>query len=60
MLTSDYLTPFMNRMGVAFLVSLALAVIVSIATPQRLGANMIDTVDVRYRTSVGSTSAGLA
>ena len=32
---NDYLTPFINRMGVVFLVSLVLAVLVSLATPQR-------------------------
>ena len=50
---NDYLTPFINRMGVVFLVSLVLAVIVSLATPQREGADTIDTTDVRYRTSAG-------
>ena len=50
---NDYLTPFINRMGVVFLVSLALAVIVSLATPQRPGTDTIDTADVRYRTSGG-------
>ena len=48
-----YLTPFINRMGVVFLVSLVLAVIVSLATAQREGADTIDTADVRYRTSAG-------
>jgi SSS family solute:Na+ symporter len=50
---NDYLTPFMNRMGVVFIVSLALAVIVSLATPQRSGADTIDTAEVRYKTSAG-------
>jgi SSS family solute:Na+ symporter len=50
---NDYLTPFINRMGVVFLVSLSLAVIVSLATRQREGADTIDTADVRYRTSAG-------
>src|SRR5947209_3534763 len=50
---NDYLTPFMNRMGVVFLVSLALAVIVSLASPQRSGADTIDTVGIRYKTSAG-------
>jgi SSS family solute:Na+ symporter len=48
-----YLTPFINRMGVVFLVSLVLAVVVSLATAQREGADTIDTADVRYRTSAG-------
>jgi SSS family solute:Na+ symporter len=50
---NDYLTPFINRMGVVFLVSLLLAVIVSLATRQQEGADTIDTSDVRYRTSAG-------
>jgi SSS family solute:Na+ symporter len=50
---NDYLTPFLNRMGVVFLVSLVLAVIVSLATRQQEGADTIDTSDVRYRTSAG-------
>ena len=50
---NDYLTPFINRMGAVFLVSLALAVIVSLVTPQRPGADTIDTTGVRYRTSSG-------
>jgi SSS family solute:Na+ symporter len=50
---NDYLTPFINRMGVVFLVSLVLAVIVSLATPQRPDADTIDTANVRYKTSAG-------
>jgi SSS family solute:Na+ symporter len=50
---NDYLTPFINRMGVVFVVSLVLAVIVSLATPQREDADTIDTTGVRYRTSAG-------
>ena len=50
---NDYLTPFINRMGVVFLVSLVLAVVVSLATSQREGTDTIDTQAVRYRTSAG-------
>jgi SSS family solute:Na+ symporter len=50
---NDYLTPFINRMGVVFLVSLVLAVVVSLATRQQEGADTIDTSDVRDRTSAG-------
>jgi len=50
---NDYLTPFINRMGVVFLVSLVLAIVVSLATPQRPGTDTIDTTGVRYRTSGG-------
>jgi SSS family solute:Na+ symporter len=50
---NDYLTPFINRMGVVFIVSLALAIVVSMATPGRPGADTIDTSNVRYKTSAG-------
>jgi len=40
----------MDRMGVVSLASLALAVIVSLVTPQRAGADTITTADVDYRT----------
>ena len=50
---NDYLTPFINRMGVVFLVSLVLAVVVSLVTPQRPDVDTIDTINVRYRTSAG-------
>jgi SSS family solute:Na+ symporter len=45
--------PFMDRMGVVFLISLALAVVVSLVTPQRAGADTIDTKNVNYKTSTG-------
>jgi SSS family solute:Na+ symporter len=50
---NDYLTPFINRMGVVFLVSLVLAVVVSLATPMRPDVDTIDTGNVRYKTSTG-------
>ena len=50
---NDYMTPFINRMGVVFLVSLVLAVVVSLATPERADADTIDTTGVRYKTSAG-------
>ncbi len=50
---NDYMTPFINRMGVVFVVSLVLAVVVSLATPQRADADTIDTTGVRYKTSAG-------
>src|SRR3954447_16601388 len=56
---NDYLTPFMNRMGVVFLVSLVLAVVVSLATKARPGTDTIDTVDVRYKTSTGFNAGAL-
>ena len=54
-----YLTPFINRMGVVFLISLVLAVVVSLATRQQEGADTIDTSDVRYRTSASFNIAAL-
>ena len=57
---NDYLTPFMNRMGVVFLVSLVLAVVVSLVTPQRPGTDTIDTTDARYKTSAGFNVGALA
>jgi len=40
-------------MGVVFLISLALAVIVSLVTKPQPGADTIDTKDVRYATRTG-------
>jgi len=57
---NDYMTPFMNRMGVVFLVSLVLAVIVSLATAQRPGTDTIDTSNVRYATRTGFNIGALA
>jgi SSS family solute:Na+ symporter len=56
---NDYLTPFINRMGVVFLVSMALAIVVSLATKPRPGVDTIDTVDVRYKTSTGFNAGAL-
>ena len=57
---NDYLTPFINRMGVVFLVSALLCVIVSLLTPQRPGADTIDTANVSYRTSAAFNVGALA
>ncbi|MFL6726176.1 MAG: sodium/sugar symporter [Sphingomicrobium sp.] len=56
---NDYLTPFINRMGVVFIVSLVLAVIVSLATKPRPGVDTIDTANVRYKTSTGFNAGAL-
>ncbi|HEY0411658.1 MAG TPA: sodium/sugar symporter [Allosphingosinicella sp.] len=45
--------PFMDRMGVVFLISTALAIVVSLATPARPGSDTIDTVNARYATRAG-------
>jgi SSS family solute:Na+ symporter len=43
--------PFMNRMGLVFLLALAIAIGVSLLRPRGSGANRIVTADVSYRTS---------
>jgi solute:Na+ symporter, SSS family len=57
---NDYLTPFMNRMGVVFIVSLLLAVVVSLVTKQRAGTDTIDMSEVRYSTRAGFNVGALA
>jgi SSS family solute:Na+ symporter len=52
--------PFMDRMGVVFLISAALAILVSLATRSRAGADTIDTANVRYKTSTGFNVGALA
>ena len=47
-------------MGVVFLISLVLAVVISLVTPARPGTDTIDTADVRYRTSTGFNVGALA
>ncbi|TFI59692.1 sodium transporter [Sphingomonas parva] len=51
--------PFMDRMGIVFLASLALAVLASLATPQRPEKNFIVTGDVRFGTPASFNVAGL-
>ncbi|MEZ5679838.1 MAG: sodium/sugar symporter [Erythrobacter sp.] len=43
--------PFMNRMGVVFLISLALGILVSLARPAARGADRITTEGVEFKTS---------
>ena len=51
--------PFMDRMALVFLASLALAVLLSLAFPAVAGQNRIVTGDVDYRTTAGFNMAGL-
>ena len=55
--------PFMNRMGVVFLIALALAVIVSLVTASRADTDTISTRDVSFATrssfNVGAVAVGL-
>ena len=45
--------PFMNRMGIVFVLAMIIAVVVSLATPPSGASNRIATRDVSYRTSTG-------
>lgn len=51
--------PFLDRMGVVFLISLALAVIVSLLRPSPAASNRIETRDVSYVTTTGFNIASL-
>lgn len=54
-----YTMPFMNRVGVVFLLSLAGAVLVSLAAPQKKAVSVVTLEGVSYRTSTGFNIAGL-
>jgi SSS family solute:Na+ symporter len=51
--------PFMNRMGLVFLISMALAVVISLIRPAGSEANRIRTDDVSYATSTGFNIGGV-
>lgn len=51
--------PFMNRIGVVFLLSLAAAIVVSLAVPEQRAVNQITLQGVDYRTSQVFNIAGL-
>ncbi|MET3725257.1 sodium/sugar symporter [Sphingomonas trueperi] len=51
--------PFINRMGIVFLASLALAVIVSLARPAAGGSNRIRMEGVRFNTTTGFNIAAV-
>jgi len=51
--------PFINRMGIVFLASLALAVIVSLARPAARGSNRIRMEGVRFNTTTGFNVAAV-
>jgi len=54
-----YTMPFMNRVGVVFLLSLAGAVLVSLAAPQKKVVSVVTLEGVSYKTSTGFNIAGL-
>lgn len=52
--------PFMDRMGIVFLASLALAVVLSFAMPAAANADRITTEGVTYKTTAGFNAAAAA
>jgi SSS family solute:Na+ symporter len=52
--------PFMDRMGVVFVIAAVLAILVSLLTPQRRGTDTIKTGDVVYTTRAGFNAGALA
>ncbi|HEY0044126.1 MAG TPA: sodium/sugar symporter [Allosphingosinicella sp.] len=58
-LTETMLVPFMNRMVVVFLASLLLAVVVSLAVPDKREKNFIVTRDVSFATPASFNMAAL-
>ena len=52
--------PFMNRMGLVFLLALALAVVVSLATRPRADTDTIDTANVEYATHASFNVGAIA
>ncbi|WP_454714166.1 sodium/sugar symporter [Caulobacter segnis] len=54
-----YTMPFMNRVGVVFLLSLAGAVLVSLVAPQKKEVSVVTLEGVNYKTSTGFNIAGI-
>ena len=52
--------PFMDRMGFVFLLSLGLAVVISLMMRKRTGADTVETKDVRYQTTTGFNAGAIA
>jgi SSS family solute:Na+ symporter len=52
--------PFMDRMGVVFLISAALAILISLVTSQKPGTDTIETGDVAYATRAGFNAGAVA
>ena len=54
-----YTMPFMNRVGVVFLLSLAGAVLVSLVAPQKKVVSVVTLEGISYKTSTGFNIAGV-
>ena len=57
--TGQFIFPFMNRVGVVFIVSLIAAVVVSLLAPAKPDAMKIKLDKISYKTSLGFNLAGL-
>ncbi|GGL08317.1 sodium/sugar symporter [Caulobacter rhizosphaerae] len=54
-----FVIPFMNRVGLVFLLTLAAAIIVSLVAPQKKEVNVVSLEGVSYKTTTGFNIAGL-
>uniref|UniRef100_B0SYT4 SSS sodium solute transporter superfamily n=1 Tax=Caulobacter sp. (strain K31) TaxID=366602 RepID=B0SYT4_CAUSK len=54
-----FVIPFMNRVGLVFLLTLAAAIIVSLVAPQKKEVNVVSLEGVSYKTTNGFNIAGL-
>lgn len=54
-----FVIPFMNRVGLVFLLTLAAAVIVSLVAPQKKAVNVVSLEGVSYKTTAGFNIAGI-
>jgi SSS family solute:Na+ symporter len=54
-----FVIPFMNRVGLVFLLTLAAAIIVSLVAPQKKEVNVVSLDGVSYKTTTGFNIAGL-
>ncbi|MGR4864578.1 sodium/sugar symporter [Caulobacter sp. LARHSG274] len=54
-----FVIPFMNRVGLVFLLTLAAAIIVSLVAPQKKDVNVVTLEGVSYKTTTGFNIAGL-
>jgi SSS family solute:Na+ symporter len=54
-----FVIPFMNRVGLVFLLTLAAAIIVSLVAPQKKAVNVVSLEGVSYKTTTGFNIAGL-
>jgi SSS family solute:Na+ symporter len=54
-----FVIPFMNRVGLVFLLTLAAAIIVSLVAPQKKEVNVVSLEGVSYKTTAGFNIAGL-